>query len=89
MVEGVNSSMIYLIYCKNFCKCHHVPPVRIRKKKRKCGIYSKTRIKCAPGNKTKAPLKADTYTNTIFKWRLMGFIQSIFIRCLSTKKSIL
>jgi hypothetical protein len=26
MVEGVNLSMIYLIYCKNFCKCHNVPP---------------------------------------------------------------
>jgi hypothetical protein len=25
-VEGVNSSMIYLIYCKNFCKCCEVPP---------------------------------------------------------------
>jgi hypothetical protein len=23
---GVNSSIIYLIYCKNFCKCHNVPP---------------------------------------------------------------
>jgi hypothetical protein len=23
--EGVNSSMIYLTYCKNFCKCHNVP----------------------------------------------------------------
>jgi hypothetical protein len=23
-MEGVNSSMIYLIYCKNFCKCHNV-----------------------------------------------------------------
>jgi hypothetical protein len=22
----VNSSMICLIYCKNFCKCHNVPP---------------------------------------------------------------
>jgi hypothetical protein len=22
---GVNSSMTYLIYCKNFCKCHNVP----------------------------------------------------------------
>jgi hypothetical protein len=22
---GVNSSMIYLIYCKNFYKCHKVP----------------------------------------------------------------
>jgi hypothetical protein len=25
---GLNSSMIYLIYCKNFCKCHNVPPVK-------------------------------------------------------------
>jgi hypothetical protein len=24
MIEGVNSCMIYLIYCKNFCKCHSV-----------------------------------------------------------------
>jgi hypothetical protein len=22
---GVNSSMIYLTYCKNPCKCHNVP----------------------------------------------------------------
>jgi hypothetical protein len=26
VLDGVNSSMIYLIYCKNFCKCHNVPP---------------------------------------------------------------
>jgi hypothetical protein len=26
MEERVNSSMIYLIYCKNFCKCHNVLP---------------------------------------------------------------
>jgi hypothetical protein len=26
MVEGVNSSIIFLIDCKNFCKCHNVPP---------------------------------------------------------------
>jgi hypothetical protein len=26
MMEGVNSSMIYLIYCMKFCKCHNVPP---------------------------------------------------------------
>jgi hypothetical protein len=25
MVEGVNSSMLYLIYCKEFFKCHNVP----------------------------------------------------------------
>jgi hypothetical protein len=23
---GVNSSMIYLMHCKNFCKSHNVPP---------------------------------------------------------------
>jgi hypothetical protein len=22
---GVNSCMIYLTYCKNFCRCHNVP----------------------------------------------------------------
>jgi hypothetical protein len=26
MVEGVNSSTIYLMYCKNFCKYHNVLP---------------------------------------------------------------
>jgi hypothetical protein len=25
VMEEMNSSMIYLIYCKNFCKCHSVP----------------------------------------------------------------
>jgi hypothetical protein len=25
-VEEMNSSMIYLICCKNFCKCHSKPP---------------------------------------------------------------
>jgi hypothetical protein len=25
MMEGVNSTMMY---CKNFCKCHSVPPVQ-------------------------------------------------------------
>jgi hypothetical protein len=29
MMEGVNSTMIYLLYCKNFCKCH----TTIKKKK--------------------------------------------------------
>jgi hypothetical protein len=28
MVEGVNSSMIYFIHCKNLCKCHSVAPVQ-------------------------------------------------------------
>jgi hypothetical protein len=25
-VEGVNASMIYLMHCKNLCKCYDVPP---------------------------------------------------------------
>jgi hypothetical protein len=25
---GVNTTMMYLIYCKNFCKCHDVPPAQ-------------------------------------------------------------
>jgi hypothetical protein len=27
----VNSSMLYLIYCKNFCKCHNVSPAQLKK----------------------------------------------------------
>jgi hypothetical protein len=34
--KRVNSIMIYLIYCKNFCKCHNVIPSNtIIKKKQK------------------------------------------------------
>jgi hypothetical protein len=33
MVEGVKSSMIYLIYCKNLYKCHYVPLAQQLKKK--------------------------------------------------------
>jgi hypothetical protein len=34
-LEGVNSSMIYLIHFKNFCKCHNVsPPSTIKKNKK-------------------------------------------------------
>jgi hypothetical protein len=28
MMESVRSTAIYLIYYKNFCKCHRVPPVK-------------------------------------------------------------
>jgi hypothetical protein len=39
-VEGVNSSMIYLIHCKNLCKCCNVPlpstTIKIRNKSCKC-----------------------------------------------------
>jgi hypothetical protein len=34
-VEGVNSSMLYLIHCKNFYKCHNVPPPSTKIKERK------------------------------------------------------
>jgi hypothetical protein len=33
-VDGVNSSTIYLIHCKNLCKCYNVPPPRTTKTKR-------------------------------------------------------
>jgi hypothetical protein len=33
VVMGVNSSMIYLINCKNLCRCYHVPPLSTTIKK--------------------------------------------------------
>jgi hypothetical protein len=33
VVEGVNSSVIYLIHCKKLCKCHTVPPPSTIKEK--------------------------------------------------------
>jgi hypothetical protein len=33
VVEGVNSSVIYLIHCKKLCKCHTVPPTSTIKEK--------------------------------------------------------
>jgi hypothetical protein len=30
--DGVNSSIIYFLYCKSLCKCHNVPPPRKIKK---------------------------------------------------------
>jgi hypothetical protein len=44
IVEGVNSSMIYLILCKNFWKCHTVPPpstTKIKVKKTNTFLISK------------------------------------------------
>jgi hypothetical protein len=35
MLERVNSSMIYLIYYKNYCEWHNVPPPTITIKKEK------------------------------------------------------
>jgi hypothetical protein len=34
-VEGVNSSMIYLIHCKNFCKCYKCFPTQHNNKGKK------------------------------------------------------
>jgi hypothetical protein len=28
MMEGMNSTIIYLIYCKNICKCYNVLPAQ-------------------------------------------------------------
>jgi hypothetical protein len=34
-VEGLNSSMVYLIQCKNLCKCHNkFPPTTTKKEKK-------------------------------------------------------
>jgi hypothetical protein len=35
MVEGVNSSMIYLKHYKNFCKSHNVPPIQQSNQKKR------------------------------------------------------
>jgi hypothetical protein len=44
MMEGIKSSMIYLIYCRNFCKCHNVPPTTTIKNKNKKNKNRKKRI---------------------------------------------
>jgi hypothetical protein len=33
MMERVKSGIMYLIYCKTFCKCHNVPPPNTSMKK--------------------------------------------------------
>jgi hypothetical protein len=45
MVERMNSSMKYLIYCKNFCKCRNVTPLStIKKNKNKNLFMDKTEV---------------------------------------------
>jgi hypothetical protein len=45
MMEGVNSSMIYLLYFKKFCGCHNVPPLsKITTTKRLLEKYCKESI---------------------------------------------
>jgi hypothetical protein len=41
-VEGVNPCMMYLIHCKNLCKCNNVPPPSTTIKKRGWGGNQKT-----------------------------------------------
>jgi hypothetical protein len=55
MEEGVNSSMIYLIFCKNFCKCHNVPlPSTIKK------IKIKNKSTCTPHKKKQTTKQTST-----------------------------
>jgi hypothetical protein len=51
MMEGVNSSMIYLIYCKNICKCYNVSPPSITIKKTKTEQKKKEYILPSEGKK--------------------------------------
>jgi hypothetical protein len=39
-MERVNSTMIYLIYCRNFCKCHNVLPASTTTKKDFYTLYN-------------------------------------------------
>jgi hypothetical protein len=45
MMEGMNSSLIYLTYCKNICKCHNVPPPSIIKNEKKQKAFQKQKWK--------------------------------------------
>jgi hypothetical protein len=38
---GVNSNMIYLIHCKNLCKCHNVLPSSTTIKEKMDGLQKK------------------------------------------------
>jgi hypothetical protein len=59
MVEGVNSSMIYVIHCKKFCKCHSAPTPSTTIKAKicaECGRISKETAAgpispCSPGQR--------------------------------------
>jgi hypothetical protein len=41
MRDGIDSSMMYLMYCNNFCKCHNVPPfsTKINKGRKKREVW--------------------------------------------------
>jgi translation initiation factor 2 beta subunit (eIF-2beta)/eIF-5 len=64
MVERVNSSMIYLIYIKNFCKCHNIPPpnTTIKNKQKRRHLLMNTQCIPKPPNLGKA--KTNKYIHT-------------------------
>jgi hypothetical protein len=45
--EGANSSTTYLIYCKNFCGCHNVPPSSTTEKKIPQNNFLKKKPRCS------------------------------------------
>jgi hypothetical protein len=57
-VEGVNSNMMYLIYCKNLCKCHNVPHLRARIKGRGANALRVCHIWSRPRLSASSPLRA-------------------------------
>jgi hypothetical protein len=68
-MERVNSSIRYLIHCKNFCKCHNVPPpntikkiFNINEKKRKWILLPIPEKKLAPDF---SPVTSDLHCETI------------------------
>jgi hypothetical protein len=42
--RGVNSSMIYVMNSKNFCKCHNIPPTSTMIKNEKNSGKNMTRV---------------------------------------------
>jgi hypothetical protein len=44
--EGGNSIMMYLIHCKNLCKCYNVPTPCTKKKKKKEDTELKLALLC-------------------------------------------
>jgi hypothetical protein len=68
VVEGANSSMIYLIYCKNFCKCRNVlppsTPIKFKKIKNKASNFKQ--------------IVHESYFIEFIMWILSGYIELIF-----------
>lgn len=54
---GVNLSIIYFMYCGNFCKCRSVPPSQQQQKN--CNLHSSNK-KSAPNDTIRFSFKAKT-----------------------------